>query len=67
MVVSVPPIAIVVPAPVANRLEVSASVTRGVAVAAETFDGAIEMPFGVLDTIAAVAPAPRLCGDRHAA
>ena len=67
-VVVVPPIVFVAPAPAAHTLEFVAGFTCHVAVRAETVDNAIEVPLGVLDTVAAVAaPAPRLGLSQRAA
>jgi hypothetical protein len=61
ILVPVEPIVVVAPpAPVAYIFEVVAGVTRRVAVVAEIVDGAIEVPFGAIDTFAATAPLPRL-------
>ena len=60
MVVVVAPIVVVVPAAVARKFKVAPGVTGRVAVAAEAFDHAIKVPFGVLNTFVAAAPVPRL-------
>ena len=60
MIVMAAPIVVAMPAAVACILEVAAGLARRVAVAAETVDSVIEVPFGALDTITAAAPFPRL-------
>jgi len=60
MIVMVVPVVVVVPARFARKFKVAPGVTCRIAVAAEALDGAIEVPFGVLDTFVAAAPAPRL-------
>jgi hypothetical protein len=60
-VAPVAPIVVAVPAPVARIFKVAPGITGRFAVAAETLDSAIEVPFGARDTfVAAAPPVPRL-------